>query len=236
MTNELKLLCELQLLQDKENEIKKKLNETNKSLSEVRLDFKKINDEKNKLSKELADKRNILQDKDLELQTLYENIKKHEKELFSSKASNPKFLTELENKIKEMKTLKDKSEEVVFEIMDEVDKLEKKFKEEIIELNKAQLELDRMEKEYKDLEENSKKILEEIDSRRKKIREEINSDYTKTFDKALMMGQGKAISKVEIDRCSVCGTNIPLASLQKLKKSTDSLITCENCGRILVLD
>lgn len=235
MNDELKLLCELQVLHDKEREVKEKLIKLNKSLNEIKVNFDNISNKKNEIMKELSNKRNNLKDKELELQTLYENIKKSENELFSSKSYDSKYLSELENKVKEMKTLKENIEVNVLEGMDEVEKLEIIMKEKETKLNNIQLELIEVEKEYKLADEDSKKILDEIGFRRNKIRSEISPSYILVFDRAFMIGQGKAISKVEVDRCSSCGTNVPLNSLQKIKKSQDILITCENCGRILVI-
>ena len=231
----MKLLCELQLLQNKETEAKKILKDVNKALLEAKTRFVEAQSKKDKIVKELTEKKDSLQDEDLKLRSLEENIKKHEKELFSEKASNPKFLTELGNKVKELKNFKDKSEEVVLILIDEVDNLERKLSEHEKVLKEAEIELNKKESKFNIEQEETKKMLEEIDLRRKILKEDIKPEYLEAFDKALLIGQGKAISVVERDACGVCKSSIPLNTLQRLKKEPSMLQYCENCGRILCM-
>lgn len=236
MNDDIKLLCELQSLHDKEVEIKKAFKENNKTFSEDKKQFERMQTVLDKIVKELSEKRNLLQDEELKLSSLEENIKKYEKELFSNSSSNPKFLRELENKVNELKKLKDKSEEVVLTLMDEVDNLQNKLvtQEEI--LKKAGIELRVKESRFNEAQEETKKILDEINFRSKILREKIKLEYLEAFDRALLLGQGKAISIVLGSVCGICKANIPLNTLEKLKKEPNMLQYCENCGRILCIN
>lgn len=235
MNDDIKLLYELQLLYNKEAEVKKVSKENFKNFSEIKDEFDKLKSERDKLAKEVSDKKKSLQDEELNLKTLEENIKKHENELFSNKATNPKFLAELENKVKDLKNKKDKSEEAALVLMDEVEELKKRFDSSDEILKNAESNLKKKEDEFLNNQNETKKILEEIDLRRKMLRENINPEYLEAFDRTLLLGQGKSISKVLGNVCGVCKSNIPLSIIQKLKKDPNMLIYCENCGRILYL-
>lgn len=235
MNDDIKLLYELQLLYNKEAEVKKVSKENFKNFSEIKDEFDKLKSERDKLAKKVSDKKKSLQDEELNLKTLEENIKKHENELFSNKATNPKFLAELENKVKDLKNKKDKSEEAALVLMDEVEELKKRFDSSDEILKNAESNLKKKEDEFLNNQNETKKILEEIDLRRKMLRENINPEYLEAFDRTLLLGQGKSISKVLGNVCGVCKSNIPLSIIQKLKKDPNMLIYCENCGRILYL-
>lgn len=235
MNDDLKLLYELQLLYNKEAEIKKASKESFKNFSEIKDEFDKLKSERDKLTKEVSDKKKSLQDEELNLKTLEENIKKDENELFSNKATNPKFLAELENKVKDLKNKRDKSEEIVLVLMDEVEELTKRLDSTDEILKNAESNLKKKEGEFLNSQNETKKILEEIDLRRKMLRENVNPEYLEAFDRTLLLGQGKSISKVVGNACGVCKSNIPLSIIQKLKKDPNMLMYCENCGRILYL-
>ncbi len=235
MSDDIKLLYDLQLLQDKEVEIKKASKESFKNFSEIKTKFDYLQSERGELVKELTEKKKYLQDEELNLSTLEDNIKKYENELFSNKSTNPKFLAELENKIKELKNKKDKSEETVLIYMDEVEELKKKLDSFDEIFKNVELDLKKKEDEFNKEQNETKKILEEIDLRRKMLRDDINPEYLEAFDRSLLLGQGKSVSVVSGNVCGVCKSSIPLSIIQKLKKDPNMLICCENCGRILFL-
>lgn len=235
MSDDIKLLYELQLLYNKEAELKKVSKESFINFSETKEKFESIKSQRDKLAKDLSDCKKSLQDEELNLHTLEEHIKKHEKELFSNKSTNPKFLTELENKVKELKNKKDKSEETVLTLMEEVEELKKMLNSFDEILKSAEIDLKDKENIFNNEQNETKKILEEINLRRKILRENINPEYLEAFDRTYLMGQGKSVSRILGNVCGVCKSTIPLSIIQKLKKEPNMLMYCENCGRILYL-
>ena len=71
--------------------------------------------------------------------------------------------------------------------------------------------------------------------KQKAVREQCSSKILQIYDRVSKANKGIAVALAESDRCSECQLSIPTKILESLKTS-DDLIYCNSCGRILLRD
>jgi len=233
--SEIELLCKLQLLKNEEIIIKKELKESNALLINLIKEKDTINKEKELILTNYNNMQMSLLNETLDLEKSEEDIRKYEKDLFSSYSNNPKLLKELDEKIKELKSKKDKLEDNILILMDNLE-VEKKNKKNIE--NKSLM----IEEKLKEMEINNQNkisdtslMLEEIGMRLIELKSSISQESISYYENAFLKGQGIAVSLIKENCCSMCKSNIPLSIIEKIKKEQETLHFCENCGRILYL-
>jgi predicted nucleic acid-binding Zn-ribbon protein len=232
--SDIESLIKLQLLKNEETNIKKELKELNKILVNIKFQHDELIKEKDNIIKTYTNSQNSSLDETLNLEAIEEDVKRYEKDLFSS-GNNPKLLNELEEKIKVLNMNKDKLEDTILTLIDDLE-AQKILKESIEEKCKIIEQKQReIEMEYLNKEKDSIIMFEEIDKRINELKEFVNQESLSAFDKAFLKGQGIATSLILNNCCNICKSEIPLSIVERIKKDPDTLHFCENCGRILYL-
>ncbi len=233
MHNKIKLLIKLQECDLKINSIQQK----KKRLPEkIELLSKKMNEVKQELENDLAHLNALKKERreiEIEIDDMEEKIRKSNEKLSSIK-TNKEYRAALKE-IDELEEQKSQLEDRLLEIMETIEKAEKKHK-------LMQEEIKQKEEEF---EKEKKKILAEekvLDSeieKLKKYRQELCDKISK-IDKALLQKYdflrarkgGIAISPVIRGVCQTCHLGIPPQKFNELIKG-DSLMTCPHCMRII---
>jgi len=226
----LELLHDLQikddLLRDTTNIIKD-IPELIKEI-EIERDSKKsiIEDSKKKLEVNLKERKKLEGD----ILQIKEKISKYKEQMNKSTTNK-----EYQGFISEIKYEEDKIskvEEGIIEKMLESDEIMQEIRNSEQEYEGIKFEYEKKITDHKsNLEYYKKKNEDELQSR-DKIRLEIPKNLLKTYDALFKNKIGKAISSVETEFCGVCNVKLRPQLINELI-TTDNLILCENCGRIL---
>ena len=230
------LLLELQRFCDQEAEIKKRLRESAFSLSALEKVFTTAEKQWNELKQNIASHKGVLLVENLQLETIEANIKKWNKELFTTHTANPKYLRDIEAKIKENETAKSHSEDKVLEIMDLMEADETKS----IQIEKdyfdAQSLLQFKKEAHAALLEETNASLRDLERKKSELRLQIDEEWLETFDKTFLQCQGKAVSIIAKGTCQICRFMLPTSKLDQLYTQKDELHFCDNCKRIIMVD
>lgn len=227
-------MLELQSLCDQESEVKKRLRESAQSLQSLLTVQQAAEKQYLILEKRIADHKSQLMVENLQLATLEANIKKWNTELFTTHNANPKYLRDIESKIKENEASKSKSEDKALELMDLLEIDEKKFLQIKNDYVDAQSMFQLKKDAHEALERESKEIALELDRKKRELRLQIDEEWIEIFDKTFLTCQGKAVSVISKGACQICRFMIPTSKLDQLYQHREELHFCDNCKRIIM--
>ena len=230
MKEGLELLYALQLKDDKISDIENIIKEIPQNIGKLENErdgkAEIIEKTKNKLKENI----NVREKFEKEILQIKETINKYKEQL--SKATTNKeyqgFTAEIKFEETKISSIEEKIIEKMLEsdeIMDEIRKSEGEFKKIADEYNVKIKDLN------KNLEYNKSKLSEEAKSK-SELRTKISEKLLKAYDNLLKKKNGKAVSYVETEFCGICNVKIRPQVLSELI-STNSIIICESCGRIL---
>ena len=108
--------------------------------------------------------------------------------------------------------------------------------EEINQLNqekeKKERELAQLKENYESKKSEIKNNLAQIPKEKEKIKDQLSPEILKKYNKLYQLKHGKAVAKLKDNYCLGCRMTLPVNVINKVQTS-DELITCDNCGRIL---
>ncbi len=228
------MLFELQKVLDEELECKNDLKRLTRNVQELQ---KKVeNEEKGYLLAKAKwnKKQTDLEDLSMQLATFEEDRKKYEKELYSPKNSNPKFLKDMENKITEIKRNIDAHEEKILQMMEDAETLKKDAEKKKSTLEKIQQTFQEHSQILESTKQESKILLETLSQKKEKIENQLSEEEMEIFQKAYLL-QNKAVALVTMPDacCSACKFQVPHQVADAGRKNPNELYYCENCRRIL---
>ena len=172
----------------------------------------------------------------LELQGLIEKVKGAEQELYSGRVKNPKELTNLQLEIDNLKTRRDKLEEETLSLIEQVDSLSqqttkaKNNYEKVQEITKTRQEA--LEKREHAL----KRHISKVRRVQLKILADIDASDLELYRYVQRKKNDRiAIAELKSGVCTACHIETSSAKRNQIERaSKDKLLTCGNCGRILV--
>lgn len=203
----------------------KKTLENDAELRSVQTRFEKANDE-NLLAL------HTLKNAEIEVEGLKKKIEQNESSLYSGNVKNPKELQDLQKDVASLKKHLVTLEERELEAMVTSENTG-------IEAEKAKSDVERVQArlstEHKKLFEEQAELLKQLESlgqEREAAISPIDSAMLAAYEDLRKQKKGVAITGMEDNACSSCGTTIN-AALQQNARSQKQLAYCPSCGRIL---
>lgn len=230
MKDGLDLLHDLQLKDDLLREIEGIVNDIPNHIKEI--------------EEERDGKKSIIEDSKKKLEINLKERKKFEGDILQIKEKIIKYKDQM-NKSTTNREYQGFISEIKYE-EDKINKVEESIIEKMLESDEIMQEIRDSESEYKNIKvEYEKKISDhrsnlEYQLKKKedefvvknKLRSKIPNNLLKTYDSLFKNKNGKSISSVETEFCGNCNVKLRPQLLNELI-TTNNLITCENCGRIL---
>jgi len=180
---------------------------------------------------ELRNLKREIRDRELEIESVSQKTKKLKNELYSGKGGVKELIdkqSEMENLVRNQKKLED----FLLDLMEKAEELE-------AEVHSAKEQWGQKEREKEeDLAKQAKEkeeIKKAIDKYKEKRFEKANllsPDLLNMYERLRRSMMGKAVVEVKGDKCGGCQIQIANRKLSEIKKR-NSIVTCENCGRIL---
>ena len=233
MREKLKLLWQLEEI---DNELQRS-REMMESLDDGSLLKAKVDALRDKLEiykRELREMRREMEDKELEARGLEERRRTMESRMYGGYISNPKELESMEREVEMLRRNQDRLEERVLELMFAIEDKNRDIKmleEQVKEEDSAYQEVRRKyEEEYRRLSER----ITSLERKREELLPQIDPTLLERYSE-IRAREGGGVGKVVKGVCSGCGFSISPRLLTRLQES-ETIVYCENCGRILYLE
>lgn len=174
-----------------------------------------------------------LKRQDLDLQKIAAEAKSLSQKLYGGTVSSNRELEQMEKKLGMLEREKELLENRIIGQLEEVETLEEER-----EIQKKTLdEVARALEEKKKILDGRIKVLEEqvyeLQARRRELIEKISPGYLEKYNVFSLKHRGRGMARVENDICGGCSVFIPSAH-RGLLYNPNSMVYCENCGRLLV--
>lgn len=173
-----------------------------------------------------------LQDAELELKSVEAKKRDHENKLYGGKITVPKEMAAMQEEIEALGRQRGRLDERILTMMDQIEALQAEEAAAEAALKEAEAALTRKQAEYKAETTAIVKQVRALTPRRAELAATIPPALLKRYDTIRATRNGVGISRVEKGVCSACHTTLPLKVVQ-IVQETDSIETCENCGRLL---
>lgn len=174
------------------------------------------------------------QDLDLDIKTVTSKAETVDQRLYSGQVTNPKELQDMQDEIASLKRRRSKLEDEMLEAMIEVEAGQQKLAE-------ARTGLENTVAQWQDAQQDlirKRDILTEELARLREQRTATKSDVEPQnldlYKRMYRSKQGQVVSQLKDATCQYCGVGQTTQTVQKVRQARD-LVTCENCGRILVV-
>ena len=231
MYNRLKVLYQLQTIDDQLDELEELRGDLPNSVRELEERINTCKEDiksKEKEQKESLKKRDSNED---EIERLKENQKKFKSQLYQVR--NNKEYDALTKEI-------DHTEEQMKKLETENDGLADTSKTLTQEVEEIKLKLEELKKELTDKEADLKEIIKanakeetKLTGERKKLENEVKKPDLSAYMRIRKAKRGKAVSTIKRSACSGCHNIVPSQRQLEIRRN-NRLFFCEYCGRILV--
>lgn len=166
--------------------------------------------------REVEDKRARLRDRD--------------RELMSGRIRNPTELTKLSAEVDHLRDRVRAEEDVELELMTELEALDARLQEARQELERVQGEFEASVPELRSQLESVRQQLVESEAARSAAWAAIPADYQAAAQRVRAQ---PPVAEVSGNQCRACHVGLTSGAVQRLRRG--ELVTCDHCGRVLVL-
>lgn len=174
-------------------------------------------------------------DNELNLKSVEEKRKVYKDKLYKGGIMSPKELENIEKEIDMLTRQKGKLEEKILELYDVVEQRKTDYAENKTAREKNESELSEILSKLKTDQDTLAKKIADLASQREVVVLEVDPILLKRYEASRARFGGVVISRVNDNDCSACHTEITGFIIRELKSDSE-LITCENCGRILLME
>ncbi len=229
--SQITFLYQLQTIDSEIDRIKKRIDAINTLLvadQDIRAAFAAVETSQNKHTSQMK----ALEKIEVEVGKNNSKIKQSETKLYSGTVKNPKELQDLQTEIKSIKNRIADLEDEQLEIMLVLEELEGDLN--IKTATHSQLVAEKtkidtlLQSEKKELEID----LQKQQTQRQPALNQISSNVLQKYDHLRKIRSGVAVSRLEDNTCSACGTSLTSADAQKVR-SHDADYFCSSCKRFL---
>lgn len=231
MYNRLKILYQLQLIDDQLDDLEELRGDLPNTVKELEEQMENLNNEITDKEKEQKESLKTRNRNDLEIEKLLENQKKFKSQLYQVRNNKEydaltKEIDHTEEQITKYNQENDSLADLSKSLTDQIEEIKPKVEELKLELkeNKANLKeiIKRNEKEETRLQEE-----------RKKIEKEVKRADLSAYKRIRKAKKGKAVVTIKRSACSGCHNIVPSQRQLEIRQN-NRLFFCEYCGRILV--
>jgi len=184
---------------------------------------------------ELASRQSRLRDLELELQSTAARRKHMEAEMYSGRVRNPKELAAMQEDVVMLGRHAHYLEDVILALMEEVEGLQARVRALEEAASTARAELARHLEARQHQQETLQAALQTLRREREQVIGQIDEELLRRYDRIRERLGPLAVVAVRRGVCEGCHVAIPEGRMRRLQEEEDLLLTCEGCGRILVL-
>ena len=159
-------------------------------------------------------------------------LRSREKELMSGRIRSPSELMQLSEEVQHMKTRFAEEEEAQLHLMEDAEVADEAARDATTTLAEARTLSAAEEPALKEELEAAHAELAEVEAERDHIWAQIPPEAQSAYSRT--RGQ-PAVTRVLSNQCAGCHVTVTTSGMQLLRRGSDDLVRCENCGRILVL-
>jgi predicted nucleic acid-binding Zn-ribbon protein len=159
-------------------------------------------------------------------------LRTREKELMSGRIRNPTELMQLSEEVQHMKTRFAEEEDAQLHLMEDAEAADEAVQEATAGLEEARKVSAAEEPEMKEELEGWRSELAEVEAEKEQIWVQVPADARSAYTRTRVQ---PAVTRVVNNQCAACHVTVTTSGMQLLRRGSDELVRCENCGRILVL-
>jgi len=233
MKQQLVLLYQLQRTDSQINADEAELSELDNGealAGELEAEEYKLSELENKLAAVQAE----LHDKQLQLQGTEDDRQDKWDQTYGGVVSDPKELSALERKIQELDRRKDKLEEDIIMLLDDVETFQEQVDQKRADVETMSSRLDAVRQHFQQRSAELSAELEQLADQRPELEAQIESGLLNEYERTRQSSGNVAVAVVEDRACNMCHTAVASSLIGELKQSA-RVVKCENCRRILVL-
>src|SRR5579884_1058861 len=169
------------------------------------------------------------------LDELNNRLRTLEQRLYNGTVSNPKELYAMQQEAQHLRAQQSRQEEMTLEMMDATEALQEHARQRSDALRRAEEEWERGSASSIARRDELEQKREELQEKRARFTADLDPELLKRYESLRRTKQGRAISRVEQNSCQWCRVLLTPSELQRVRTS-NTLQTCSNCGRILYYD
>ncbi len=176
-----------------------------------------------------------LHDKQLQLQGTEDDRQAKWDQTYGGRVSDPKELSALERKIQELDRRKDKLEEDIIMLLDDVETLQEQVGQKQADVEEMNSKLSEVRQHFEQRSAELSEELQYLAQRRSELEAQIKPGLLDDYEHTRQHSANIAVTVVANRQCSACHTAVASNLLGELQQAT-RVVRCESCRRILVLD
>ena len=183
-------------------------------------------------AKRLAQARSAFRQLELDLGAVEEYLANNEARLYGGYVTNPKEITQLEQRVDEERARRSKLETEYLRCLEEVEDCGRSLAAARQTLASARLALGESERELAMRQELEAKEDDEYRVLREEILSQLPEAYRVKYERIHANHPGSALVRIDRGSCSGCHNALSQAEIERVAR-LPGLTTCENCGRLL---
>jgi|DewCreStandDraft_5_1066085.scaffolds.fasta_scaffold00716_21 predicted nucleic acid-binding Zn-ribbon protein len=184
------------------------------------------------MQEQLRNRQARLRALELELESTVEKQRRFEQDLYSGRITNPKELAGLQGEVEALGRLKDRLEDEILTLLDETEELLQGVAHLEAEMAQRERALEEHLDDYRNRLREVEGSLDLLRRRRDELVSQIDPDLLERYEYLRERKGGKAVAFVVGEVCGGCNVALPAGILSKVREK-ETLVTCEECGRIL---
>ena len=173
-----------------------------------------------------------LRDSDREREAHRAKLRSREKELMSGRIRNPTELMQMSQEVQHMKDRFAEEEEAELHVMEDAEAADAAVRDVAATLEQSRARSRAEEPALREELEASRLELAEVEAERDQVWSQVPPNAQSAYARLRMH---PPVAAVVGNQCQACRVTVTSSGMQLLRKGSDDIVHCDNCGRILVL-
>ncbi len=175
-----------------------------------------------------------LRDHELQLQSTESRYKKAEGDLYGGRISNPKELAGLQEDIASLSRARDRLEDAILELLDQVEALKRQDAARLEALREIEQRLAAHMAEYETARDRLDAEIAALAAQRAERASAVEARLLKKYENIAAQEGGIGMVAIVGGHCGGCRNDVPAQFVSRIRLG--QVVTCERCHRILYLD